>query len=229
MVVARRTKTSLVIWQKSSDRPTLYVWYLGQRYADKAVPWHFPFVMTLATVPVFALIGLICRLAIRQFCRIELLLIAIVLWPMVVFALPGTPVYDATRLFLMVMPGIALLSARGVVMLFRDHVPNGDVSSGGIPQTQFFRRVSRTVVVLGLTASAVAVAPRTLNEFAICDYNLLVGGPGGSRTAGTGGQLLGGRSEWQLLESGSGELNDTGRAGFAPVSANQPCRRWCRL
>ncbi|MCA9049997.1 MAG: glycosyltransferase family 39 protein, partial [Planctomycetaceae bacterium] len=36
---------------RATERPTLYVWYLGSRYADKSVPWHYPFVMFIAVTP----------------------------------------------------------------------------------------------------------------------------------------------------------------------------------
>ncbi|MFV0443698.1 MAG: hypothetical protein ACK5Q5_09020, partial [Planctomycetaceae bacterium] len=37
---------------RTTDRTTLYCYYLGQRYADLDVPWHYSFVMFLVTVPV---------------------------------------------------------------------------------------------------------------------------------------------------------------------------------
>jgi 4-amino-4-deoxy-L-arabinose transferase-like glycosyltransferase len=37
---------------RAAVRPTLYCWYFGERYADKQVPWHYPFVLTLLTLSV---------------------------------------------------------------------------------------------------------------------------------------------------------------------------------
>ena len=89
----------------AAERPTLYVWYFGQRFADKDVPWHYPFVMTAITVPLLVFGLAITRVCQRRLERAEQFLLATVVFPMVVFALPGTPVYDGTRLFLIVMPG----------------------------------------------------------------------------------------------------------------------------
>ncbi|HIF00310.1 MAG TPA: hypothetical protein EYG03_27385 [Planctomycetes bacterium] len=104
----------------TADRPTtLYVWYLGQRFADKAVPWHFPFVMTLATLPVSVMLFALWRVCARQFTKVETLAVASVLWPLIVFAVPGTPVYDGVRLYVVIMPLIAFIAARGLVSALR--------------------------------------------------------------------------------------------------------------
>lgn len=106
-------------FSSASDRVPLYVWYLSHRFLDKAVPWHFSSVMLLATLPVFVLLACTWRLVVCR-CpldRVELLCAASVFWPLIVFAIPGTPVYDGTRLFLVVMPGIALLTGRALCLL----------------------------------------------------------------------------------------------------------------
>ncbi len=36
---------------RATDRSTIHCFYFGVRYADKAVPWHYPFVMFAVTVP----------------------------------------------------------------------------------------------------------------------------------------------------------------------------------
>ena len=110
---------TLLYVSKTADRPTLYVWYLGQRFADKAVPWHYPFVMTLATLPVSVALFALWRIGARQFTRVECLAAASVLWPLIVFALPGTPVYDGVRLFVVIMPLVAFIAARGLVSVLR--------------------------------------------------------------------------------------------------------------
>ena len=50
---------------RTTNRSTIQVWYWGQKYADKNVPWHYPFVMFGLTVPVvlhgLGLFGLFCR------------------------------------------------------------------------------------------------------------------------------------------------------------------------
>jgi len=153
---------------KTTDRPALHVWYFGHRYIDKLAPWHFPFVMTAITLPVVVLLGLILRACKRSLERVEILLLASVAWPLIVFAIPGTPVYDGTRLFLVIMPGIALLAARGVVLFMQDAKS----------------RFVKTTTIVVLFAAIIVTVPRVLSPAALCDYNLLVGGPRGAHALG---------------------------------------------
>lgn len=102
---------------RTTNRVQLSVWYFGQKYADLDVPWHYPAVLFLTTVPVglhlLAAVGLVCgkRLAWRE--RREQLVLGCLLLPLVVFSLPGVAVYDGSRLFLVAFPLWALLVGRG--------------------------------------------------------------------------------------------------------------------
>ncbi len=103
---------------RTRERPILYCYYLGERYADRDVPWHYPFVMAAATIPVGTLVlGLIgCRGQLRRDPRATLL-IAVILFVLAFFALPTITVYDGVRLFLVIFPLWALLAGRGVAHL----------------------------------------------------------------------------------------------------------------
>lgn len=106
-------KNIMIYLGRTTERPTLYCWYFGQRFADKAVPWHFPFITTLISLPLWTLFGLILRSVRATLDSTEKLLLLFVLMPLTVFAVPGVPVYDGTRLFLIVLPPLAMLAARG--------------------------------------------------------------------------------------------------------------------
>ncbi len=140
---------------RTTNRSTTQVWYWGQKYADKNVPWHYPFVMVALTVPVvlhgLGIIGLLYRpiptasdsdksqadqiplndptMTNRQTppgtqvpptvigavkCR-DLLLLACMLFPLIVFSLPGVAVYDGERLFLTCFLLWAIFVGRGWV------------------------------------------------------------------------------------------------------------------
>lgn len=157
---------------KTTDRPQLYVWYFGQRYVDKLVPWHYPFVFFATTVPLYLLLGLLLRAIKRQLDRIELLLAATAVWPLIVFALPGTPVYDGTRLFLVIMPAFALLAARGVVLFLKSTTDN--------MATLKSRYVVGTVVLF----MTLFTIPNSVGAWGLCEYNWLIGGPRGASAAG---------------------------------------------
>ena len=112
----------------TTARAELSVWYFGIKYADKAVPWSYPWVMFLCTLPMATLVlglrGILFGVASEEKANDvawRALLAANVAFPLIVFSLPGVAVYDGDRLFLTVFPFWAMLSARGAI-------PGGTVS-----------------------------------------------------------------------------------------------------
>jgi hypothetical protein len=102
---------------RTTNRIVLYVWYLGHRYADREVPWHYPAVMFFTTVPLglqaLGLLGLFKGpLAPWRERRAQLNLGAL-LFPLLLFSLPHIAVYDGARLFLVVFPLWAIFVGRG--------------------------------------------------------------------------------------------------------------------
>jgi len=163
---------------RTTDRPTLYCWYFGHRYADKAVPWHFPYVMTLISLPAWTIVGLTLRGINRRFDSAEQFLLLCIFFPLTVFAIPGVPVYDGTRLFLMVLPSIALLSARGFAMWSE---------TASAPMAEQGRNVWSIALWLRVTVwSVLAISPAfwILQPLAISQYGLLTGGNRGAAWMG---------------------------------------------
>ena len=164
---------------RMSDRSTLYCWYFGERFADKLVPWHYPFVMTLFTLPVGMLLCLLARVKRKQPDVIDQLLLLSITVPLIVFALPGTPVYDGNRLFLIVMPAIAVLAARAFSQF--NEKPKGTRDP---LQTPISSTVVRwQVAVLSLLALQPFGSP-IFSPYAICQYGPLAGGSNGAAWMG---------------------------------------------
>lgn len=108
---------------RTTKRIELHNWYLGRQIADRETPWHYPAVMFLTTVPlglhILAGLGVaVGGLRIWKSPR-ELLLLGTILLPLFVFSLPGTPVYDGARLFLVVFPFWAVFAGQGGQVAFR--------------------------------------------------------------------------------------------------------------
>lgn len=143
----------------TTDRPTIYNWYLGERYTDVATPWHYPFVMLALTIPLHTAVCLLLRFGLRKWDAAEKLMALSVIVPLIVFALPGTPVYDGTRLFLFVAPAAAILGARGLWM-FADAVRRRASGSG----TNYWGWILWPVCVL-MTIDAALTIPQ-LGAFA---------------------------------------------------------------
>jgi hypothetical protein len=119
---------------RATDRPVLYCYYLGERYADRDVPWHYPFVMFLVTVPAgLHLLGLYgaARLKATQGPAVatagtdsglvdnrSMLPLITIAFVLAFFALPGITVYDGARLFLVVFPLWAVMIGKGGQLLW---------------------------------------------------------------------------------------------------------------
>lgn len=164
----------------TAERPTLYVWYFGQRFTDKAVPWHYPFVMTLATLPVSVTLFALWRVGARQFTRVECLAAASVLWPLIVFAVPGTPVYDGVRLFVVIMPLIAFIAGRGFVSALRLIAGWSREFTGpdSVANPKWKKNVARCCCVAALLTTARQFAVQ--GPFCLEQYSLMVLGTQGA-------------------------------------------------
>lgn len=178
---APATRIMEYLGRTGAERQILYVWYLGERFADRGVPWHYPWLMLAATLSGAAALGLIARIAHRGWQRSEWLLLCSIAGPMTVFSLPGIPVYDGVRLFLFVMPAVAILAARGVVQL----VASLRAMHGSGPLRQSRRRQLLSQLALVAAVLSVPFAVRDVfSPFAISRYGPLVGGQAGAEALG---------------------------------------------
>jgi hypothetical protein len=90
-------------------RVPIRVQYFGQVYADRDVPWHYPWFYFAATVPVglhlLGALGLIRGWRDRRTDPFPLLLAGSIGLFLLVFS-TRVPVYDGERLFLVVFPAL---------------------------------------------------------------------------------------------------------------------------
>ena len=98
-----------------TGRDSIHVFYAGQVWADRDVPWHYPWIMFAVTIPlgllVLGIAGLWAKSREKSPSNNPLapdfsgsLLLGTMFFVLFVFSWPGTPVYDGERLFLMVFP-----------------------------------------------------------------------------------------------------------------------------
>jgi len=114
-----------------TGRTPVHVFYFGRVWDDVATPWHYPLLMVLVTLPVgllvFGMVGMVQTTrrrrpegpdaasdrknppetpaeADRPDESGETLLLGVIGWTLLVFAIPGVPVYDGMRLMLVVYP-----------------------------------------------------------------------------------------------------------------------------
>jgi hypothetical protein len=192
---------------RTTDRVQLHTWYFGARYADRAVPWHYPAVMFLTTVPVglhllggWGLFAEKCR-ACRQ--SREQVLLAAMLVPLLVFSLPGVAVYDGARLFLVVFPLWAVFIGRG----------------GGLVWEWLIQKHSNrtATVALGVFLLAQAYGLVALAPCHLSYYNLFVGGLRGADRLGLEPTYWGDGITRSLLEETAARVPAGATVYVAPV------------
>ncbi len=157
---------------RTTQRADLYTWYFGQRYVDHSVPWHYPAVMFLTTVPVglhlLGFCGLFCGERSAWKGPREQVVLGCIVFPLLLFSLPGVAVYDGARLFLVVFPLWAILIGRG----------------GQLAYTWAKKKYSGRLVTVGATLFLALQAYGILKDqpCSLSYYNLSVGGlPGAER------------------------------------------------
>lgn len=188
-------------------RSPLYVWYLGREWTDRALPWHYPFVLFGVTVPVVLHVAAGYGLWLGWRTRGERwpvgLLLAGVVGPLIVFSVPGVAVYDGTRLFGMIVGPWSLLAGRGIAAWLRDG--GGRLSS----------RAAGVVwgVIIGIQVGVLALHVATPLSY----YNLLVGGLPGANRLGFQTTYWGDSLTRELLAAVSDEAPRGAQIHVSPV------------
>lgn len=196
----------------AGDRLPLNVFYLGKSYPDTEAPWHYPIVMLVVTLPAGLLLvgiaGLVRDLygvwhaarhvghrsgrqvaSGRHAAGLRLLTLGTFL---VMFGLPGVPVYDGIRLFLLAVPLWAMLVGSGVTWLA------GVLRRKGCPGPVV---AIFLVVFLALQGTGIV----RLHPFYLSHYNLLVGGLSGASRLGFETTYWGDTIDESLLEVAAAE------------------------
>ncbi len=153
---------------RAADRPVTLVWYLGQSWADRDVPWHYPWVVLVATTPLLPL-ALAARGAFLKGSDVGSRPLAAwlgltILAPLALFSWPGVAVYDGERLFGVILPAVAVFAAAGACAV-----------------ADFFRRRSLAAgVVTGALALHAAGGTYLAGPHLLDHYSVAIGGPSGA-------------------------------------------------
>jgi len=185
------------------DRVSIRVLYFGRVYADRDVPWHYPWVYFLATVPVGLLAlggwGLVRGWRGRRADPFPVLLAGSIGMFLVVFS-TRAPVYDGERLFLVAFPLLAILVGRGFAACWE--------GAG---------RRARALLIGLVAAQGYGVV--ALHPFGLSYYNLLVGGLPGAERLGLELTYWGDAVDGPLLDRLATEAAPGQSAAMAPTLA----------
>lgn len=156
-------------------RQAIQVFYAGQVWADTGAPWHYPLVMFLVTLPLgflaLGMAGMWAKGRSSEDGHGYWLLAGSLAWVLLVFAWPGTPVYDGVRLFLMAFPLWAVFVGLGAKWL-SEHSSWQRVA----PR---FRLAALGLLIAGQGIGIVLYHPSQLSH-----YSVLVGGLWGAERLG---------------------------------------------
>ncbi len=157
----------------ATERQSLHTFYLGRVWADIDVPWHYPWVMFVVTLPLGLLLlgGVGLWFQRRQLASDPLRSLALgcLVFVLLVFSVPKTPVYDGVRLFLMVFPLWAIFVGDGA-----------QCAIDWLKRYIHRPRVAEVLVTGFVLFQGIGIV--AYHPFQLSQYNVLVGGlPGAER------------------------------------------------
>ena len=137
------------------DHRPIPLYYLGQIYYGNS-PWHYPFVLMLATLPCIILLALVYYGVAARKRAVDYFLIAGALIPPAAIAFFSPCKNDGVRLFLPAFPFIAMLASLGIY--------------------EFFKRYTHTKLAIFsvLLCLSIAFAIGKYHRYQECYYNELV-------------------------------------------------------
>lgn len=95
------------------------VYYFGTSSAQS--PWHYPFILTLITIPLITLIPFfigVFKIPKRPYRNTNIFILFNSLLPLFIISLPMVSKYDGVRLFLPAFPFICIISGLGIKYIF---------------------------------------------------------------------------------------------------------------
>src|SRR5579872_488881 len=192
---------------RTTNRAVLYVWYIGEAIRDRDVPWHYPWVIFLTTVPLGLHVLGICGLwgpgGRAWKSPGSLLIIACTIFPLFVFSVPGVAVYDGERLFSLVFPLWAILIARGAEQV------RGTLVRLWSPKL--------ASIAVGLFLACQSYGLLALRPCWLSYYNLAVGGLAGATKLGLEISYWGDGVTRSLLSEVAESVPDRAKISVAPV------------
>ncbi len=187
------------------ERSPILVQYFGIVYRDIEVPWHYPWIYAVATVPVglltLGVVGVMVSWLDRA-SRPWLLMLGGVIAGWVLLFSTRVPVYDGERLFLPVFPAMAIVVGSGFAWCWNR-------LAGW--------RWGRLALAAGMAAQAYGLV--AVHPFGLSYYNAMVGGLAGAERLGLELTYWGDAVDERLLNRLVREADSGDRAALAPTLA----------
>jgi 4-amino-4-deoxy-L-arabinose transferase-like glycosyltransferase len=160
-------------WGTGVARQSIFTQYFGRVFADRDVPWHYPWFYFAATVPLGLQLlggaGLVQGWKNRRVDALPLLLGGTILAFLVLFS-TNVPIYDGERLFLHVFPAWAMLIGLGFSTVWNHFRSNA--------------LWSKLWIILVTFLLSQGYGTVSLHPFGLSFYNGLTGGLSGAEHLG---------------------------------------------
>jgi 4-amino-4-deoxy-L-arabinose transferase-like glycosyltransferase len=190
-------------WSTSVTRASIQVEYFGRVFADRDVPWHYPWFYFLVTVPVglhlLGLCGLVAGWRTRRESEFPGVLVLSIVLFLTLFS-TRIPVYDGERLFLHVFPAWAMFAGLGFARVWER---SGRRKRVCIPLAGFLLLQGYGLVVL--------------HPFQLSYYNAVVGGLRGAERMGLELTYWGDAVDRVLLDRLAREVRPGDQAALVPT------------
>jgi hypothetical protein len=197
-----------------AERILIPVYYLRTAYVDVIAPWHYPWVLVLATTPLVLawplLTGLLrtLRRSLGDVCSGFLIVQALGI--LFIHSLPWVPKYDGVRLFLPVFPFLAACIGVGIDRFCeRRRLYDADGPFGWW-------------VVLGVLLVVQVGVAAFREPLGSTYYSLVVAGGRGARYLGLETSYWGEGFDWQMARILASRLPPKGRVIFVAVGEFVP-------
>lgn len=165
--------------------PGVFTYYLGKQWSIQ--PWHYPFVMTFATMPAFTsilfLLGLLA--IIFKPDKNKILILFNALFPLILIAMPSVPKYDGVRLFLPAFPFISMIAGFGAQKIFL-LIKKSPPSPRSSPHKKGERGSGRAIIFIFIVLFAFTVYSSIIktHPYQSSYYSELIGGTEGAAKKG---------------------------------------------
>jgi 4-amino-4-deoxy-L-arabinose transferase-like glycosyltransferase len=173
------------LWNDTVPRLSVYLldkqvrwivptFYMGQTFNQMYPPWHYPLVLTAATLPLAVVVGALIGgwVLVRERPRAAWWIGLHLLFTLGLACLPGVPRYDGTRLFLPAFPFVSIVAGVGLERLLRWIASFPRLGWAG------------AAAVLVLAAASAVIGVRAATPCLLSAYSPLVGGLGGADRLG---------------------------------------------
>jgi len=189
------------------------VFYLGKTYGAQPVPWHYPVLLLVTTVPpatlLLSIYGVKTYIKKHLKDKISGMVVINILFLLILMSLPIAQKYDGIRLFMPVFPFLAVLAGVGFSELYKR------ISTF----TKTYKFLANGLYILLLPA---LISLACIHPYQTSYYNMFIGGIKGAHKLGMETTYWGDCITGKTIKFINNNTPKNGRVIFCPVGSFVP-------